>query len=151
MSFFLILAKKSQVCWNSHLSVESKDFEKILLNNWFFVFFGIWLEKPLFLQESFWQGCRNYFLHVQRNTHEATLWKGSRENLGIFGYFLKFSGQWWRTFFRFDKTAIDVRRDQIIEKRFQKRKLHYFFRFWATFYFERKNSLDSRNPQSTYP
>ena len=124
--FFWFWQKNSQVCRNSNLSVESEDFEKILLNNWFFVFFGLWLEKPVFLQENFWQGCRNYFLHVQRNTYGATFWKGNRENLGIFGWFLKFSGQWRRTFFRFDKTAIDVQREQFIEKRFQKRKIQFF-------------------------
>ena len=30
------------------------------------------------------------------------------------------------------KTAIDVRREHNIEKRFQKRKIDYFFRFWAS-------------------
>ena len=38
---------------------------------------------------------------------------------------MKSSGQSPRGFFRFKKTAIDIRREQFIEKRFQKRKLHF--------------------------
>ena len=81
---------------------------KKLLNNWFFVFFGFWQEKPVFLQECFKQGCQNCFWRVQWNTYRATFPNESLENSRIVGYFLKFSAQWRKNFFRVGKTAIDV-------------------------------------------
>ena len=120
---------------------------KKLLNNWFFVFFGFWQEKPVFLQESFWQGCQKYFGLVQWNTYRSTLPNGSLENSRTFGYFLKFSGQWRKNFFQVWQNSNSCPREQFMKFFFQKRIIRYFFRFWANVYFQRKirQSCETRN------
>ena len=118
--------KISQVCWNSNLSVQRKKYQKNLLNNLFFVFFGFWQENPVILQESFWQGCQKNFRLVQWNTYRATFPDGSLENSRFFGSILKFSGQWWKTFFSVGKTAIDIHGNSLW-KLFSKEKNSLFF------------------------
>ena len=115
--------KNSQVCWSSNLSVQRKKRQIKLLNNWFF---GFWQEKPVFLQENFWQGCQKNFRRVQRNTYRSNFPNGSLENSRIFEKFLKLSGQWWKNFSRVGKTAIDVR-GNILWKSFSKEKNSLFF------------------------
>ena len=96
------------------------------LNNWFFVFFGFWQEKPVFLHESFWQGCQNYFRRVQWNTYRAKFSNESLENSRIFEYVLKFSAQWRKTFFGVGKTAIDVRGKSLWNFFFKREKFAIF-------------------------
>ena len=64
---------------------------------------------------------------------------------------MKFSGQWRKTFFSVGKTAIDVRGNSFRKKFFLKRKIRYFFRFWANVYFQRKVSPELQKPQSMHP
>ena len=121
------------------------------MNNWFFVFFGFWQEKPVFLQECFKQGCQNCFWRVQWNTYRATFPNESLENSRIVGYFLKFSAQWRKNFFRVGKTAIDVSGNILWIFFFKREKFAIFFRFWATVYFQRKILPELRSPQSMSP
>ena len=86
VSFFWFWQKNSQVCRNSNLTVHRKIvIEKTLEQLVFSSFFGLWQKKPVFLPESFWQCCQNYFLRVQRKTYRATFLKGSLENFRTFG------------------------------------------------------------------
>ena len=92
-----------------------------------------------FLAESFWQGCQNYFLRVQKNNYRATFLKRNLEILKVFGWFLKILGQWRKSFFRVGKTAKDVRGNSLWKNFFQKKKFRYFFRFWAVFFTSSEN------------
>ena len=140
------------MCRNSNINIQRKEVTKNTLEkNGFSVFFGLWQEKFVFLPGSFWQGCQNYFLCIQRNTYRATFLKGSLQKLRIFAYLPKFSGEWRKTFFRVGETALDVRGNRLWENRFQKRKNRCFFPILSDFLLlAKKNSADLRNPQSMY-
>ena len=97
-----------------------------MLNNLFFVFFGFWQEKPVILQESFWQGCPKYFRRVQWNTYRANFSNGSLGNSGIFEKILKFSGQWRKNFQTWQNNN-RCPREQFMKTFFQKRKIRSFF------------------------
>ena len=124
--FFLILAKKIVRGVETVIWVYRGITSKKLLNNWFFVFFGFWQEKPVFLHESFWQCCQKYFRRVQWNTYRATIPNESLEDSRIFEYVLKFSAQWRQTFFGVGRTAIDVRGKSLWIFFFKREKFAFF-------------------------
>ena len=121
------------------------------MNNWFFVFFGFWQEKPVFLQESFWQGCQKYF-DVSSGTLTEQITRMEVLKTRRFPYnFLKFSGQGWKIFSRVGKTAIDFRWNSLWKLFSKREKFALFFRFWANVYFQRNFLPELQNPQSMYP
>ena len=130
---------------------RGKTSKRILLSSWFVTFFELWQRKPVFLSESFWQGCQSYFLCVQKNNYRATFQKWGLEILKVFGWFLKILGQWRKSFSGLAKQQ-KMSGGTVYGK--------YFFR-WEKFaifsdserfsYFWRKNLPDLRKSQSTYP
>ena len=82
--------------------------------------------------------------HLQSNVSEGKSWK----HKDFWINFEKFGTMAEKTF-RVVKTAKDVQGNSLWKKFFQNRKIRFFFRFWAIFYFKRKLSPDLQNPQST--
>ena len=72
-------------------------------------------------------------------------------NFRIFGEFLKFSGQWRKSFIRVGKTAIEIRWNNIWKFFFKRETFAHFPDSDQFLSFYRKFSPDLRNPQSRYP
>ena len=143
--------KNIQVCRNSNLSVESKDFEKILLNIWFFIFLWNLTRKTCFFTGKFLVGLSKLLFtcpekHLRSNISETKSWK-----LGDFRIFFEFFGTMAENIFRVWQNSNRCPEGTDYWKTFSKEKISLIFPFLSEFFFERKNSLGLRNPQSTYP
>ena len=141
--------KISQVCWNNNLSVLGKNVKKLCWTICFSSFFGFWQEKPVFLQESFWQGCQKTFdfpvEHIQIIISESKSWK-----LEDFWIIFEILGTMAENLFQGWQNSNRCPREQFLKFFFQKRKIRYFFRFWVNVYFQQKLSPELRNPQSMF-
>ena len=84
--------------------------------------------------------------HLQSNISEWKSWK-----LGDFWIIFEIFGTISENLFRGWQNSNRCPREKFMEFFFQKRKIRYFFRFWANVYFQRKFLPELRNPQSTSP
>ena len=138
------------MCRNSHLIVQRKNVKKLTFQQLVFRLFWI-LKKNL----CFYLKISSRFIKTTSYVSRGPLTEQHlrKDVLKLWGFSdnFKFLGTMAENLFWIGKTAIDVRREHIIEKCFQKRKIHYVFPFLSTIYFEQKKSLDLRNPQSTDP
>ena len=84
--------------------------------------------------------------HLQIRFSEWKSWKldDSRKSFEVFGTLAENLFQFWQNSNR-------CPREQFMKNFFLKRKIRYFFRFWANVYFQRKASPELRNTQSMYP
>ena len=157
MSFFLILAKKnSQVCQKSNLSVQRKNVKKKLLNNWFFVFFGLSQEKPVFTRKTcvfsgtFFGRVVKTTIYVSRGTlSEHLFWKEVLKTSGLSDNFWSFRDNGGKIFQGWQNKK-RCPGEQPKEKFFEKRIFRFFSNSEQFSYLWRKTLPDLRNSQSTY-
>ena len=97
------------------------------MNTWFIVLFGLRQEKLVFLTESFFAGLSNLLFscpeeHLQSNVSERKSWK-----LKDFWINFEVFGTMAEKFFQGCHNSNRCPGEELIEKRFQKRKNHFFF------------------------
>ena len=131
--YFWFWQKNSQVCRNSNLSVQSKNFEKILLNNWFFVFFGLWLENSVFFAGKFLVGLSKLLFtcpekHLQSKISESKSWK-----LGDFRIIFEIFRTMAENIFQVWQNSNRWPEGTDYWKTFSKEKTSFFFRLWEIF------------------
>ena len=149
--FFLILAKKnSQMCWNSNLSVQRNNVKKTV-EHLVFRLFWILTRKKCVFAGKFLAGLSKIpstclVEHLQSKISECKSWK-----LEDFRIIFEVLGTMAGNLFQGWQNSNRCPREQFMKFFFQKRKFRYFFRFWANVYFQRKLSLELRNPQSMFP
>ena len=124
---------------------------KKLLNTWFFVFFWILTRKKCVFAGKFLAGLSIILStclleHLQSKISECKSWK-----LEDFRIIFEVLGTMAENLFQGWQNSNRCPREQFMKFFFQKRKIRYFFRFWANVYFQRKLLLELRNPQSMFP
>ena len=118
-----------------------------------FVFRLFWIltRKSCDFAGKFLAGLSKILWRVQWNTYRAKFpirksWKleDFRIVFEVFGTMAENNFQCWQNSNR-------CPREQFLKTFFLKRRIRYFFQFWANVYFQRKVSPELRNTQSMYP
>ena len=138
------------MCWNSNLSVQRNNVKKTV-EHLVFRLFWILTRKKCVFAGKFLAGLSKILStclveHLQSKISECKSWK-----LEDFRIIFEVLGTMAENLFQGWQNSKDVRGNSLWSFFFQKRKIRYFFRFWANVYFQRKLSLELRNPQSMFP
>ena len=146
MSFFWFWQKNCQVCRNTNLSVQRKKLKIILLNNWFFVFFGLRKEKNCIFTGKFLAVLSKLLStfpeeHLRSKISERRSWK-----LKDFWIIFEVLGTMAENLFQAWQNSNRCPREQFMEIFFQKRKIRYFLRFWSFFLLLAKNFATLAKP-----
>ena len=142
--------KSSQVCWNNNLSVLGKNVKKLCWTICFSSFSDFDKKNLCFCRKVFGRVVKKLSTcpveHIQINISESKSWE-----LEDFWIIFEVLGTMAENLFQGWQNSNRCPREQFMKFFFQKRKIRYFFRFWANVYFQRKLSPELRNPQSMFP
>ena len=138
------------MCWNSNLSVQRNNVKKTV-EHLVFRLFWILTRKKCVFAGKFLAGLSKIpstclVEHLQSKISECKSWK-----LEDFRIIFEVLGTMAENLFQGWQNSNRCPREQFMKFFFQKRNFRYFFRFWANVYFQRKLSLELRNPQSMFP
>ena len=138
------------MCWNSNLSVQRNNVKKTV-EHLVFRLFWILTRKKCVFAGKFLAGLSKIpstclVEHLQRKISECKSWK-----LEDFRIIFEVLGTMAENLFQGWQNSNRCPREHFMKFFFQKRNFRYFFRFWANVYFQRKLSLELRNPQSMFP